>query len=321
MAGSVFQNEGLDSAHEVGHVVAMSEMHRKAYELALANGGVIRRDDLMALGFTARMIEGRIRRGQFSILTRGVYKLAESNNPRDVLRTVLAVWPGAVVSHDSAARLHGFPYASSDRLVVSHHSRTTRLFPGVEVRRTHDMDGWHVTQADGIRVTTVARTVVDLAADRPPALIGRTVDRLVSDGRVELLEIESVVGAVARRGKPGITTMRKVLEVRSGADRSASMLERRGRDLIRAAGLPMPRSEYPIPWTVDRRFDEAYPEFKIAIEWDSRKYHGQLSAFQADRARDRDAAIHGWRILRFTWDDVIHHPGRVVDALRTILGA
>lgn len=298
----------------------MSEKHRKAYDIALANGGVIRRQELIALGFTARMIEGRIRRGQFSIVTRGVYRLGESNNPRDVLRAVLAVWPGAVVSHDSAARLHAFPYAESDRLVVSHHSRTTRLFPGVEVRRTHDLDGWHVADVDGIRVTTVARTVVDLAVDRPPALIGRTLDRLLSDGRVELMEVESVLKAVARRGKPGIKTMRKVLEVRSGADRSVSMLERKGRALIRAAGLPMPKSEYPIPWTVDRRFDDAYPEIKLAIEWDSRRYHGQLASFQTDRARDRDAAVHGWRILRFTWEDVTRHPDRVVDALRVILG-
>ncbi|MEX1043872.1 MAG: DUF559 domain-containing protein [Acidimicrobiia bacterium] len=299
----------------------MSDMYREAYDRALANGGVITRRDLMSLGFTARMIEGRLRRGQWSIVTRGLYRLAASDNHRDVLKSVLAAWPGAVASHDSAAQLHGFPHVPAERLVVSHHSRTTFRFPGVEVRRTHDLDAWHLTEVDGIRTTTVARTIVDLAADRSAALIGRTVDQLISDGRVELFEVEAVVAAVARRGKPGMKTIRKVLETRSGPDRSGSLLERKGRTLIRDAGLPPPVSEYPIPWTVSRRFDDAYPERKLAIEWDSRRYHGQRAAFEADRARDRDAAVHGWRILRFTWEDVTRYPDRVVDTVRALLAA
>ena len=315
------ENGRLDSPPRFRHLVPVSDLYRQAYDRALANGGVISRRDLMSLGFTARMIEGRVRRGQWSIVRRGVYRLAESGDRRDLLRTVLAAWPGAVVSHESAAEVHGFPDITAGRLTLSHHSRTTHRFAGVQVHRTHDLDGWHVTEVDGVRLTTVARTVVDLAAVRPLAVIGRSVDRLISDGKLELLEVEAVVEAVARRGKPGIKTMRKVLEVRSGPDRTASVLERKGRALIRSAGLPTPDSEYPIPWTLDRRFDEAYPVCKVAIEWDSRRYHGQLASFEADRARDRDAAINGWRILRFTWDDVIRHPDRVVDSLRAILAA
>ncbi|MFP5332434.1 MAG: type IV toxin-antitoxin system AbiEi family antitoxin domain-containing protein, partial [Acidimicrobiia bacterium] len=278
----------------------MADLFKQAYDVALRNGGVVTRQELLDLGFTEGMIEWRLRRKQWEVVTRGTYRLAEPSDRRDLARSVLATWPGAVLSHESAAAIHGFRYVKETLLTVSHHSRTTHTFPGVVVRRTHDLDSWHVTEVDGVRVTTIARTVVDLAADRPASLIGRIVDDLVSADRLELVELEAVVNSVARRGKPGMRTMHKVLDVRIGPDRDASVLERRGREIIRRAGLPLPIPEYPIPWTTGRRFDDAYPEIRVAIEWDSKRFHGQRAAFEADRARNRDAAIHGWRILRFT---------------------
>ena len=299
----------------------MSDLYRQAYDVALRNGGVVTRQALLDLGFTEGMIEWRLRRKQWEVVTRGTYRLAEPSDRRDLARSVLATWPGAVLSHESAATIHAFRYVKETLLTVSHHSRTTHAFPGVVVRRTHDLDSWHVTEVDGVRVTTIARTVVDLAADRPASLIGRLVDDLVSADRMELVELEAVVNSVARRGKPGMRTMHKVLDVRIGPDRDASVLERRGRDVIRRAGLPLPIPEYPIPWTTGRRFDDAYPELRLAIEWDSKRFHGQRAAFEADRARNRDAAIHGWHILRFTWEDVVSHPDRIVDSLRRFLAA
>lgn len=299
----------------------MTDLLRRAYDEAMKNGGVLTRSQLNDLGFTDGMITWRVRRQQWKLVIRGVYQLAHPADRRDLARSVLATWPGAVLSHESAAKLHGIPYVTESHVIVSHHSRTTHVYPGVVVRRTHDLDDWHVTEVDGTRCTTIARTIVDLAADRPAALIGRLLDDLVASDRLELFEVEAVVASVARRGKPGIRAMRKVLELRVGEDRDASALERRGRAVIRDAGLPAPISEHPIPWTVGRRFDDAYPEARLAIEWDSRRYHGQRAAFEADRARDRDVAIHGWRILRFTWEDVFGHPDRVVETIRLLLAA
>lgn len=299
----------------------MNNLDQLALDLAVTQGGAITRRQALDLGFSPRQVVRRTTSGRWLPVKRGVYQLVPPRDRRDLMRTVLATWPGAIVSHESAAVLHGFPFVSSERLIVSHHTRTTHEFPGVEVRRTHDLDVWHVTALDGVRLTTVARTIVDLAPDRTQRHVGAIIDRLVADGAVDLFEIEAVLGSTGRRGKPGTVTMREVLEARIGEDLSGSALERRGRRLIREAGLPLPVSEYPIPWTTGRRFDDAYPDLRIAIEWDSRRFHGQMSSFEADRQRDRDAAVHGWVILRFTWDDVHNHPSRVVDALRRLLAA
>jgi hypothetical protein len=301
----------------------MEHLERISLDLAMQQGGVITRNQALELGLSPNQIKWRIASGRWTVIKRSVYQLAKPRDRRDLMRTVLVTWPGAVISHESAAEIYGLPFVERNdhRVIVSHHSRTTHDYVGFVVRRTHDLDGWHVTELDGIRLTTIARTVVDLAADRSARHMGAIVDRLVSDGLLEILELAAVLDATGRRGKPGTTTMREVLEARIGPDHPGSVLERRGRQLIADAGLPLPQSEYPIPWTTGRRFDDAYPERKIAIEWDSRRFHGQLSSFEADRVRDRDAAVHGWVVLRYTWVDVNRHPERVVSALRELLAA
>lgn len=290
--------------------------------LALAQGGVVTRRQLLELGVNKGQIDYRVNRGEWTVVKRGVYQVAAPRDRRDLLRRVVAAWERSVVSHETAAELHDIPFVERGRIVVSHHSRTTHHFPGIEVRRTHDLDAWHVTKVDEMPVTTIARTVVDLAATRGVRLVGAIVDRLVTDDRVDLVEVAAVHGAVARRGKPGTQTLRVVLDARlEGRSRGESELEQRGRRLLGSAGVPLPRSEFPIPWNPARRFDDAYPDLRIAIEWDSRRYHGQLAAFEADRARDRDAALHGWRVVRFTWDDVHNHPTRVIETIRGLVAA
>jgi hypothetical protein len=288
----------------------------------MINGGTLSRRQLLEIGFTARQIQYRVSRGYWVVVRRGVYQIAAARDRRDLMRAVVGAWAYAVVSHESAAELHGFPFVSAEkRVIVSNHSRTTHAYPGIEVRRTHDLDAWHVTVVDGIRLTTIARTVVDLAQHRTPRHIGAIVDRLVSDERLEVVELDAVLKATGRRGKPGTRVMREVVERRLGDEPGTSKLEREGRALIERAGLPIPVPEFPVPWSVGRRFDDAYPLLRIAIEWDSRRFHGQVASFEADRVRDRDAAVNGWVVLRFTWDDVHRHPRRVVETVRALLAA
>lgn len=158
-----------------------------------------------------------------------------------------------------------------------------------------------------------------MAAGSTDRRLGAILDDLVSRSRVTLAEVDQVLDSVARRGKPGVRRMRRVLDVRWGQNHSQSILEQRARALLRRAGLPDPVSEFPIPWSVGRRFDDAYPDARLAIEWDGRRYHGQFQAFEADRLRDREALLHDWRIVRFTWNDVNNHPQMVVDTIRSLL--
>jgi hypothetical protein len=299
----------------------MRDIDRAILDFANLHGGVVTKSFLDDTRLTRGQIESRVRRHGWLSLGRGSYRILEARDHRDRLAGALATIDPSVASHESAAELHGFAFVPRGVAVVSAHSRTTHVFDGVLVHRTHDIDEAHVVRVDGLRSTSVARTVVDLAAGSTDRRLGAILDDLVSRSRVTLAEVDDVLDSVARRGKPGVRRMRRVLTVRWGENRPQSILEQRARGLLRREGLPEPVSEYPIPWSVGRRFDDAYPEARLAIEWDGRRYHGQFQAFEADRMRDREALVHDWRIARFTWNDVNNHPEMVVETIRTLLRA
>ncbi len=297
----------------------MQEKDRTAVEWAARHGGVVTAPMLQEWGFSPNEVKGRVRRRGWVGIGRGAYRLMPARDGRDRLIAAVTVLERAVISHEAAAELHGFTRLPKGQVVVTVHSRTTHDFPGVVARRAHDLDDAHVTELDGLRVTTPERTVVDLAAGRTPGHIGAIVDDLVARRLLDLPTLDQIATSVARRGKPGTTAMRKVLEPRVGAAHPQSELERRARELVDHSGLPAPLPEFPIPWAPNRRFDDAYPEHRLALEWDSRRYHGQLQAFEADRQRDREATVHGWRVVRFTWADVTENPQMVVETIRRLL--
>ncbi len=297
----------------------MRDIDRAILDFANLHGGVVTKPFLDDVRLTSGQIESRVRRHGWRSLGRGAYRILEARDHRDRLAGALAAINPSVVSHQSAAELHEFAFVPRGLAVVSAHSRTTHVFDGVLVHRTHDVDEAHVVTVDGLRSTSVARTVFDLAAGSTDRRLGAILDDLVSRSRVTLAEVDHVLDSVARRGKPGVRRMRRVLAVRWGQDHSQSILEQRARALLRRAGLPDPVPEFPIPWAVDRRFDDAYPDARLAIEWDGRRYHGQFQAFEADRLRDREALLHDWRVVRFTWKDVNNNPQMVVDTIRALL--
>ena len=298
----------------------MRPIDRTILDFANAHGGVVTRPFLDQLSMTRGQIEMRVRRHGWQALGRGAYRVLEARDMKDRLAGAVAAIEASAVSHESAAEMHGFRLLPTGVAVITAHSRTTHRFDGVLVHRTHDLDPAHLTNVSGLPCTTVARTVVDLAPGVSDRRLGAILDDLVVRRLVEMADVDMVLSSVARQGKPGIRRMRRVLLSRWGEDHTASILERRARSLLARSGLPSPVSEFPIPWSDGRRFDDAYPDQRLAIEWDGRKYHGQFSAFEADRQRDREALENGWRVLRFTWNDVNNRPQMVIDSVRSLLG-
>ncbi|HEY6635512.1 MAG TPA: DUF559 domain-containing protein, partial [Acidimicrobiia bacterium] len=87
------------------------------------------------------------------------------------------------------------------------------------------------------------------------------------------------------------------------------------------AELPAPVRQYRAPWLrrVNGRVDLAYPSHQLLVEADSRRWHLLAAAFETDRIRDNAAQLAGWRILRFTWEEVTTAPERVVMTIRRAL--
>lgn len=296
------------------------EADRSALTLASRQGGVITLDQASACGLSSGAIRHRLRVGRWTRISRSVYRIIEMTGPLDRIRAAIAALPNSVVSHQAAAELHSIARIRPGLAVVSVHTRSTHSFPGVTVHRNHDLNIDHVEKLRELPCTTIPRTIVDLASVLHPKHVAHITDDLIAQKRLTVESLGAVLRDVARRGKTGSTTIRSILSERgTGIERNATVLEIRGLNALREGGLPDPHLEYTIPWNPVRRFDACYPEWSIAIEWDSRRWHGTHDAFEQDRERDRSALLHGWSIYRFTWRDVTERPDHVAETIRSAI--
>jgi hypothetical protein len=287
--------------------------------LASKQGGYVTRAQLVDIGMSTPAIDRRVATRDFTVVAPALYQVIPSSDHVDLMRGALLALPGAVVSHESAAHLLAFPQLPKLRPTVTVASRTTHVFPGVLVRRCDDLAPTHQTTVQGLRATNVVRTAFDLGGVLNIDEFDSIAEALLLGGRMKVRHLDRITSELARRGKPGAVASRSFVEARSGGPLDATVLERRGRGVLASGGLPVPVAQYPIPWDDGRRFDDAYPDFMFAIEWDSRSWHSQQAAMDADRARDREAAIHGWIVVRFTWRDVTTHPAAIAATVSSLL--
>lgn len=264
-------------------------------------------------------VDRRVAAGELTVVTEGTYQVFSSTDHVDLLRGASLSLPDPVVSHQSAAHLLNFPRLPKLVPTITVASHTTHKFPGVVIRRCDDLDASHVTKAAGLEVSTVARTAFDLAGILESGEFDAIAEALILDGRMKPHHFERITYDLARRGKPGSRVAKDFIAIRQGGDPRATALERKGRSILVTAGLPLPLPQYQIPWDPRRRFDDAYPEARLAIEWDSRAWHEQRAAMAADRRRDREGALHGWYVIRFTWDEITDDPTQVAATVASLL--
>jgi very-short-patch-repair endonuclease len=293
--------------------------------LARRQFGVFSRCQAMECGATPSLVKRRIAAGSWVPVAEGVYRLRDypESWPASLLTAVLATTGPAVVSHEAAAALHGLATFQPGRVVVTIRHGAGRQRSGVGVHQLDDLRDEHVMALHGIPVTTIARTIVDLAAVCRRARVAHVVDEALADGRVTVDELWRCFDDIARPAKPGVRTMRRVLGAHSDETvRSKTKLERLLFRVLRRGGLPRPHVEYPFPGRLpgEGRVDAAYPDVKLIIEADSRRWHTRKRDFAVDRQRDNEATLAGWRTLRFTWADLTKEPRAVVQAIRAALG-
>lgn len=215
-----------------------------------------------------------------------------------------------VVAGYAAAELLGAscgPIGAPPEVVVRGHIRP---HPGLLVHRGRVLGADRATAA-GCRVTSARRTAWDLARrlDLDEAVVA--VDALAFRGHFDPAEL------LARRAaEPGTPGCRRLDAVVSCADRRAeSPMETRMRLALHHAGLPAPQVQHRL---VDRgevvaRFDLAYPEARLAIEYDGEEHEDDL-----DRRRDIRTGRLGWYTARFTKHE-IRRPAVLADAVRDLL--
>lgn len=294
---------------------------KEVIEFARKNGGIFSTQEAVALGLAKATLSRRVTDGIFVRIAPGVLALPGTATRPDIEMRAAMKTLGAVVSHQSAARIHGLqPIEDSlPNVTVSH--RGTHTFPGVIVHQSTDLLDEHVMEIADMRVTTPPRTIVDLSKVYSARRLERIVENALIAGKVDLDDLVELTTALSRRGKVGIKRMRRVVENLTGNALSESELERLLVELIVNAGLPEPVKQFHAPWLrrLNGRVDLAYPMYKILIEGDSRRWHGTFDAFENDRTRDNAAQIAGWIILRITWRMIQTEPSTVIQTVKAAL--
>lgn len=289
-------------------------MDRAIAARARAQYGVITREQLVALGLSPDAIDRRVALGRLHVLHRGVYAVGHTVLGRGGRWTaaVLACGPGAALSHASAAALWALQRGEPATIDVTAR-RTGRRRPGIRIHRPRRPA--ETTIHDRIRVTTPARTILDMAAVLTPSRLEGLLDRN------EILQLTDYPALAAlARAHPAHRGARRLLATlgrhHAGRHLTRSDLERLFLRLCAAHGLPEPRVNTTV---AGREVDFLFAAERLIVETDSWRYHKTRRAFEDDRVRDVLTAQAGYRTLRFTDRRLTEHPGAVAAAIRALL--
>ena len=284
--------------------------------------------DLLGRGLSEGRIRSLVRQGVLSPVGHGVYVRAAlaakvAGGTKAVqhalqVASVLAVGArGAVGSYQSAAIIHRLDLLGRQApgvVVTRPPGTSSKRRAGVRVH-VASLPASHVTRRGGVAVTTVARTVVDLARTSPFRAGVVVADSALRRGLTNEAELAAVLADCARW--PGLTRARAVIEFSDALSESA--LESLSRVVFREQGIPPPELQEWIGGDeegVIGRADFYWRRFATIGEADGAVKYADPQRAIAQLRRDARLRAAGFEVVHFTWDDIVRTPELVAASLR-----
>ncbi|MFZ5445827.1 MAG: DUF559 domain-containing protein [Myxococcota bacterium] len=279
--------------------------------------GVLTRAQARAL-LTRDQVKRQLKTGAWVRVYPQVFRVAGAPQTYTQQQHAVAAWLGArgVLSHRTAALLHGLELSAKEPLDVTVKHRVKGP-AGVKVYR-RKLGAKETTELDGLRVTTVERTLFDLASCVDSADLKALVTQAL---RKQLTTLEALRKVAAWKGWPGVGALRKVLaELDGQGGPTESALEDRVLELLEQAELPKPTVQKQVKAGKRRaRLDFLYEAQRVVIEADGYAYHADVKSFEADRQRRNALIARGYRVLQWTWRALDERPEELVAELQAAL--
>lgn len=284
---------------------------RVVARIATSAWGIATRAELRRGGLSEAEIDHRIAKGALIPEYRGVYRVGHRAPTIEAryMAAVKACGDGAVLSGRAAAYLHGLIKGKAPEPEVT--APAKRRVKDIRPRRSK-LDPRDVTTCHGIPITTVPKTLVDLAGTLPLSALARACHEAGVRYRTTPRQVEAVLAR--RPNAKGAKNLRAVL--RGDARVTLSALERLFLELLKEHGLPLPVTN---KRAGTKRVDCRWPEHDLTVELDSYRYHNSRHAWEQDRRREREARARGDEFRRYTWIDVFEEPGPMLAELRALL--
>ena len=306
------RDEGVDPGSSRDHVGKVWNQRAVRAE-ARVRYGLLSRLAALSLGLSDHIISVALARGAWDEVYPGVYYLNAS--PRewesDLMAAILAAGPRAVASHRSAARLWGLDGFKSATLELTVPFTNEPMPEGVLIHRTRRPPGQ--TLRESMPVTTVERTLLDLAAMLSERVLERTVQSAL---HARLTTSEMLWQVLATDGGRGVTGTRRFRGVlgRVADELSQSLAESEFVKLLRVAPIPAPEPQFPLrlPGGDMAYLDFGWPEQRKAIEIDGFMAHSTPDQLERDLRRQNQILELGWELRRFAARDIRLRPREIV---------
>jgi very-short-patch-repair endonuclease/predicted transcriptional regulator of viral defense system len=291
--------------------------------IAEVQHGVIGLWQLTALGLSGSGVRHRVAVGRLHRVHRGVYAVGHGRLTRRArwAAAALAFGPRAWLAEISAAHHLGLSSWSSTAAHVLVPERRCRSREGIVVHTGPLPPAEEVIVHEGIACTSWARTVLDLAARRPPRLVEKALDLAESTRVFDMRELEATLSR-GNAPRPGSAVIRRILGTyRVGENLQRSDAEELMLAICAAHDLPSPRSNF---WMkLGEGLIEAdffWPEAKLVVEVDGFAHHGTRNGFRSDRMRDRNLFLNSdLALLRFAAEELVEQPARVASDIERML--
>jgi predicted transcriptional regulator of viral defense system len=279
-----------------------------AADIARRQWGIIAWRQLRRCGVSRATAHEWRAAGKLHVIHRGVYAVGHSWVPIEgrMAAAILHAGAGTVVSHATAAWWWGLIPQSSTLIHVSTESRA-RSFPGVRVHHPRHVDA---TKHRRIPITTVARTLSDLASQSPVDVVRQALAEADYWRLLKLDDLTQFLGP----GRRGSKCLRQALEHHQPKlALTRSDTERRFFGLCERAGIPLPE----VNRKVSRmRIDAVWPAYRVAVELDGYEGHHTPAQMERDRRRELHARMNGYLVIRYTWSQVANEPDLILADLQ-----
>jgi very-short-patch-repair endonuclease len=266
------------------------ERHARVWAVASRQWGIATAAQLYECGVTPPVITRWVREHRLQRVFRGVYSVGHRSPAPEARWAAALLYAGdgsALAHHAAAANLGLLPAPKIVHVIVARRVKPqyglTVHCPSLPLQRGE------VTHAKGLPTTTVARTLLDLAA------AGEPIERLVANAVARrLVTIPALRAYVARRaGARGAARLRTGIE----GDQMRSHAEKEFVRWLKGRAIPVPSMNHKIgPLTVDG----LWKDVGLVVEIDTFGTHGTPFSFENDRVRDAYLVARGLRTIRVT---------------------
>jgi hypothetical protein len=296
-------------------------LDRAIAEVALSQHGVIALWQLVELGLSARAVSRRVAAGRLHRLHAGVFAVGHARLSLQgrYMAAVLACGRESALSHRSSADHRALRVNTRPGIDVISPRRMGRGRAGIHAHTSATLLPRDVEVVDGIRCTSVARTLLDLAAVLPRRAVERAFDQA---DVLRVLDARRIEDVLARAGNHrGAGTLRAILAEHAPASTlTRNDLEEAFLAICDRAGLKRPEVNVWIALApTGFEADFLWRAARLIAETDGRSVHARRRAFEDDRRRDQRLMLAGYRVVRFTRDQVFDDPSGVEATIRGLL--